>query len=200
MLNNEIPFKFKEKRNYIHGPDLFNETVKVFGLESVSHINLAFHELVTADVGTIHISENLSEIKSLSLPQVSGCLMKDQTKYWLAYTFSDKTSSESLRVEYDESLVTDSCQIINDEVVFNALSPYSFMETIVAMKKFLLENRYPDAQGKAIISKVAFSKIPMNYKKIQISIIQNLYNKLVRSKVTVDDVDLGELFFSYKVE
>ena len=80
-------------------------------------------------------------------------------------------------------------------------SPFSFIETIVAMTKNLHYTNFP-TRGKWLFTRLDLVQIP--YKEINnglcIELIQNLNNSLTKSEITCDNALIGSIYFSLEVK
>ena len=106
MQTHKIFLSFKENRDYIQGPDLFNNMLSHFNDKTLSDIYFTIHKQIKNDQGQIYISKNSNELKNLPfVMNATTSLLANEEKYWLAYSFEDENPKEMIHNRYDESIL-----------------------------------------------------------------------------------------------
>jgi len=200
MQINNISLSFKANRNYIHGTDLFNELLCYFPEKNLTNINYTIHKLIGNNHGQVHIAENPDEFKILiPMSNATVCLCADGKTYWVAFLFADEIPINPSRSVYDENLLIKLCRINEKTITLSEESPFTFIETIVAMHKKLLHILYPHIE-KWLFTKLMLTNYPDDKKNITISLCHNFNFKLVKSKILVDGQLIGDIYFSLTAE
>ena len=192
-----ISFIFKGERNYVQGPDLFNEMMQVFMGKELSNIRFTAHEFISVPKGLIYSSIEKEELNEIKNADTRCQLNVDGITQWLAISADTKANSiEIKRQEYDEEKLIKKCNISQENVILSGDSPYTFIETIVSMNKYLLQNIFPNISGKWIFTRIDLVKFSTATTGLSLQFKHNMNFRLTKSDILVDGEKIGELYFS----
>jgi len=190
---NSLNFCFKGSRTYVHGTDIFNKLIEVFKNEIKNEkIDLSFHGIARTNI-------NLVEQKPEN---------EDLLKFVLKYNSIDEDrkvlygiENESLvecRYEYPEE---DICNLSildleSQKVTLEKDSSFTFVENTVAINKYLLENLFPNENGKWYFTRFQLNKIPENIYPLRLELKANFNFKLTKTEIFVNNQSIGFIYFS----
>ena len=191
MIDMNINFSFKGSRNYVHGTDIFNKITENID-DDISKIDLAFHGISNKNLRfTTNSPVNKNDIK------VIFKYKNDSNNQIILYGY-ENSSSINNRYRYNEDIVCNNSKlnIEQKEISLNQKTGFTFIENIVAMNKYLLENLFK-VEGKWYFTRLQLDKpIHMINKDIKIRFKSNFNFKLTRSEIVVEDDIIGYIFFS----
>lgn len=188
-----IEFGFKGERNYIQGPDLVNGVLSHFSEAMIENMKFSIHGFINTPYCTLSVYE--TDPKSHTV-QFRGSLSCNGRKLWVEITAQDQLSGTGNRSLYDEGAITSQCNIEDKQVSLIGSSPYSFIETIVSMKKFLLTKLFPPGSSKWIFTAIDLNEYRDLRENLSIKLLHNFQNKLVKSEVLSGDIRVGIIYFS----
>lgn len=193
----EIKFQFKGERTYIHGPDMFNTMLEAsVPTSEISNIRFTVHDFVHTPLCKLYQTENKSElsevvdIRTRCQFEINGCT------HWLALTEYTSDVLSSGRYVYDESLIVRLCDFQNEKVSIEGKSPFTFIETVVAMNKYMHEQLFPSVSGKWIFTRIDLDSNCNAREKLELRFKHNMNYRLTKSDVLVDGVKVGDIYFS----
>ncbi|WP_150048056.1 MULTISPECIES: hypothetical protein [Methylomonas] len=97
---------------------------------------------------------------------------------------------------YDEERVTSQCRIEGDGIWLIGESPFSFIETLVSMNKYLHQQLFPDAVGKWIFTRIDLDQESDAQSGLALLLKHNLNYRLTKSEILLDGKRLGDIYFS----
>lgn len=156
MRGRQIEFRFKGLRNYIHGTDIFNLMLEVAGADHVlSNVHFAVHDLIRAALCTLYFTMDKNELRTVGNIAARCQLDINNVTHWLAVTPKDTSAKVAVnRYPYDEEQIVPLCQLSHDTISLNSVSPFSFIETVVAMNKHMHLKLFPEADGKWLFTRL----------------------------------------------
>ncbi len=188
-----LEFGFKGGRDYIQGPDLVNEVIAHFSTESIKNIKFTIHDFIYKSCCTLTVYKN-DPINLTGAFRgrvvVNGCMR------WVEVTELEQQPAVVQRYSYNEELITSRCCIENEVVKLLEKSPYSFVETVVAMKKYLLSQLIPPGNNKWIFTSIELDDYSDLREELEIKMLHNFQNKLVKSEVLFGGERVGNIYFS----
>lgn len=193
MISKKLNFEFKGDRDYIHGTDLFNELASRYGYK-ISAISFTVHDFVTNPCCLLYESKTKSEIDVLEGIKARASFDLDGEKRYIGLV--EGPPENGARYDYDESLITKATVIDGDTIRLTSESPYSFIETIVAMNKHYLQNRFEDVAGKWIFTRLELDHVQDARNELSIVFRHNMNFRLTKSDVLINDKKVGEIYFS----
>ncbi len=189
----DLSFCFKGAREYIHGTDIYNQLINLYKSEIKKDVDLSFHGIARKNI-------SLYDDKPANLQDI---------KFVFKYTSQDGTKRKkygvengiivNCRYEYDEDKITSICDFKKSaqEVYLSKNSPFSFIENIVALNKYLLESLYPRQTGKWYFTRLQLVKsIDSDIVPIRLKLVSNFNFKLTKTKIESKDKVIGYIYFS----
>jgi hypothetical protein len=191
-----LEFCFKGDRTYVHGTDIYNKIIKNLAQKEVDYINIdfSFHGVVKNNI------------------LISSIKPEDEESLKLVYKYVDKEKQKRIfygvetneiitcRYKYPEEDIFSVCHIDKEkeQIELSLNTSYSFIENIVAMNKFLLEQLFPDAKGKWYFTRLQLSEIIDENSEYPLRLrLKNNFNfKLTKSEIFLHDKLVGFIYFS----
>ncbi|MCH3701432.1 hypothetical protein [Campylobacter lari] len=192
----ELKFDFKENRNYIHGADIYNTILSIYGDNIASNFELSFHNIAYNNL--ILTDTKPDDLKDLRF--ICSFTAKDSLVYCL-YGIDNQFSKPTFSRSYPEENITKNTTINHNEksIILNNASNFTYMEEIVALNKHLMNNIFPQIQGKWYFTKLQLQNIPLE-KSYPIKIVfkSNFNFLIIKSEIYFDNKLLGFIYFSLK--
>jgi len=192
MIQNML-FRFKGDRNYVHGTDLFNGLVTHFGTCSLKNIRFSIHSFIAVlgcRLSVVDVDEQLEPA------EVSCVLEADGHEYALSIQADPELDAPLERYDYDETAITSLCVLGEDALTLEGESPHSFIETIVSMNKHMHQQLFPEAKGKWIFTKLELDAYEDVRNQLRLHLKHNFSFKLTKTEILADGVSLGHIYFS----
>ncbi|HFB66072.1 MAG TPA: hypothetical protein ENJ60_11100 [Aeromonadales bacterium] len=194
-----IEFTYKGTRNYIHGTDMFNRMMTEIPPGTlVEKIIFTVHNVVHSTKCHLYCSEDKTIINKLDNISVRCKYEIEGITYWMAISEAEDTEhqSEKKRVAYDESKITELCNMIDNSITLSGESPYSFIETVVAMNKYMLQQLFPDVTGKWFFTRIDLPVLCSQNENINLILRHNINYKLIKTEIKSGGDIVGNIFFS----
>jgi hypothetical protein len=194
MKKYNLEFCFKGSRTYVHGTDIFNKVNELLKDEMKNEkIDLSIHGVAKTNMDLVNKKPENEEILKFAFKFTN----KDGTRDVL-YGIENGEAIEC-RYEYPEEDICKLSKLNLDEekILLETNSSYSFVENSVALNKYLLENLFPDANGKWYFTRFQLSKIPdiENY-PLTLNLKANFNFKLTKTEIFLADESVGFIYFS----
>ncbi|VEJ07641.1 hypothetical protein [Campylobacter lari] len=192
----ELKFNFKENRNYIQGPDIYNAILSSCKDGIVSNFEVSFHNIAYNNL--ILTDTKPDDLKDLRF--ICHFIAKDSMIHYL-YGIDNPLSKPTLSKPYPEENITKDVIINHDEksIISNNASNFTYMEEIVALNKHLLTKIFPKIKGKWYFTKLQLQNIPLEkFYPIKIVFKSNFNFLIVKSEIYFDNKFLGFIYFSLK--
>ena len=195
LISKKLNLQFKGDRNYLHGSDIYNET-------------LTWLELYRGNVESIDFS--FHQITSRQLFAIVGVLPRGVDPVAVCF-FSANGAREQLYVVESEHVVIERYQYPEEEIasqmeidlatrscVFRGEFAYSDIELWVAMAKDLHYKVFPLKTGKWWFVRGRYPRYEFRSQSLKrtLCIVSNLNNKFTKSEVFLDDHKAGEIYFA----
>lgn len=194
-----IEFSYKGTRNYIHGTDMFNRMMTEIATRTlVEQIVFTVHNVVHSTKCHLYCSKDKILINKLDNIAVRCKYEIEGSIHWMAISEAEDTEhqSEKKRIAYDESKITDLCNMIDNGITLSGKSPYSFIETVVAMNKYMLQQLFPDVTGKWLFTRIDLPILCSQNKNINLILRHNMNYKLIKTEIKSGGEFVGNIFFS----
>jgi len=194
-------FCFKGERNYVQGPDIYNQLIKCL-VEKYLHepkcFKLSLHRLVRKNCLLVYGREN----EELNEPEnyCANLSFIDKDIFYKGYVIEDEKEIYC-RYPYNEEAINKLLEMSSNKVCLLYKSPLSFIETIVAMNK-KLHYEICSREGKWLFTKLELKKIPKENTGVGITIklVKNFKNFMTKSKIYYREKELGYIYFSLVVK
>ena len=195
MLKCDLEFKFKGERDYVHGTDIFNETLGWLHKHrhEVEDIDFSFHRLAFKQLKIV-LGAAPEEIEPVAV---------------CAFTSGDKRERARLletdqpvvgHYPYPEDEIVDSMEIdlATRKGVLHAETSFSDIEVWVAMTKALHHKVFPQLNGKWLFVRARFPAYAHHSIASERSLVisSSFNDKLTRSEAFLDSVKVGEIYFT----
>lgn len=194
MVKENLEFCFKGSRTYVHGTDIFNKMLETLNSKMKNvKFDLSFHGIAKTN---IELSEEKPEDEALLK---FACKYTDSSDERQVLYGIENGKKVNCRYEYPEE---DICQLSqlnleNKEVLLSDESSYSFVENSVALNKYLLENLFPDADGKWYFTRFQIQTVPENEAyPLKLVLKANFNFKLTKTEIFIANQFIGYIYFS----
>lgn len=191
-----VEFQFKGTRNFIHATDMFNAMLPIHSSPALSNIRFSVHEIVHTPMCRLYRAHSKEELNDV--PDIRARCQFDAggITHWLALTQGGGDAASGRRYEYDEERLISLCGMEADGIILRRPSPYTFIESIVAMNKHMHQQLFRDAIGRWMFARIDLEKGVDEREKLALRLRHNLNYRLTRSDILVDGKKAGDLFFS----
>lgn len=189
-----LDFCFKGNRTYVHGTDIYNKMTKFLSDDKqIQSLDLSFHGIAKTN---IEISKDKPVDESLL--KFAYKYTDDKNNKTILYGIENNDPIEC-RYEYPEDAICNlsKLDLQNEEVVLEDKSSFSFIENTVAINKYLLENLFPDVNGKWYFTRLQIKQIRKdNSYPLKLILKANFNFKLTKTEIFIDEVSIGFIYFS----
>jgi len=200
-MNTLIDLKFKGERTYLHGTDMFNESMSWLTRHhaplKISKIEFSFHKMVKS---SLELSDEKQDGRGEYVAECTYLAGAEPRHIYLHET----ENPVSGRYPYDEELI---CKGFLVDVADKSGCYKSSheknpgltdIEIWVALTKALHQQALPEIKGKWLFVRARFPTYlqKMNYKERRLRIVSNFQNLLTRTKLYAEGEPVGEIFFS----
>lgn len=198
MVNiKQIDFRYKGERDYIHGTDMFNAMMDVSkSAATYSNIHFTIHDFVRRLSCQLYLTDNKESLNEVDEIAVRCQLNIDAITHWIAIVPNAGDIAMEERYAYDESQIVSLCNMLDDGIVLNQLSPFSFIETIVAMNKHMHQQLFPEVDGKWIFTRIDLPIFCDVRENLALRLRHNMNYRLTKSDVVLNGKKIGDIFFS----
>jgi len=193
MKKFDLEFCFKGNRTYVHGTDIFNKVIEQCKNEMLNEkIDLSFHGIANTNVSLIDEKP------------------KDEALIKFVIKFNNKNHERtvlygvenginiSCRYEYPEEGICELSDLKVEKQVISlqVSSSYTFVENSVALNKYLLENLFPNLNGKWYFTRLQLNKVPYIEYPLRLQLKANFNFKLTKTEIFINDESIGFIYFS----
>jgi hypothetical protein len=204
MTSKTLLFDFKGQRNYVHGTDMLNQTFaavcEVLHVSSISDMRFTImrmtsHNLV-AETGSDEVAHDPNQLVATLGFSALG-------RRWMTAIKEDSSTPETRRA-YNEEFVTEVCRFEFDSaaIIQFEKSPFTVIETIVAMTKALHTRHFADAPGRWVFCRFDSVAWPLepDARGLKVMFRNAIGTRLTRCEVSYPDIVFGDVYFSAKVD
>jgi len=193
-----LDFCFKGNRTYVHGTDIFNKTLDLFttqlGYKEIKNIDISFHHIATQNLTFLSDYTGDGNDLKVTIKFKEG----DNTHRFFAV---ENGIDVNCRYEYPEENIVQASvfDLPKNQVTLQKPLDFSFIEKIVAMNKGLLEKLFDAVDGKWYFTRLQHNDAMTDNAstgKISLTFKSNFNFKLTKTAVTVDDKEIGFIYFS----
>ena len=190
----DLEFCFKGNRTYVHGTDIYNKIVEILNNDMKdTKIDLSFHGVAKKN---ILLSNKKPEDENLIkfVCKYTGENNERKILYGM-----ERNHNITCQYTYPEEEI---CQLSdldleNKEINLNKDTSYSFIENSVALNKYLLENLFPDVNGKWYFTRLQLLDAPTNkIYPLKLVLKANFNFKLTKTEIFISDKSMGYIYFS----
>ena len=204
MNKKVLKFKYKGNRNYVHGTDIINETIKHLNYLGYfpDSFEISFKNLIRTDleICVFNIDDDIGE-NLMSEDVLAFATFRCAKKI---YTILYKKTDKEIKINYpfsEEKIIKQT--ILNQEkksITYLSKNNYTIIELIVVMNKHLLTKLNPNESGKWYFGKLKLEKniLAEKFSEIQIILIKNIGVRYTQSLIKLDGSNVGFVYFSMK--
>lgn len=188
MSTNELLFRFKGDRNYIHGSDIFDDLEQWLKKQGKYIQELSFRSFSDKHLACV-FSEPADEIKAEGKALDSE---GKQTLFWLIETSQPVVE----RYPFDEDAITSHAQITGKTIEASATDTYSVIEQVIALTKALNYSLTPDIDGKWVFGQLRLKEtLPEEAQHFVIRQKTLLGGRFSTQEIKLDDRVVGDIRF-----
>ena len=186
-------FKFKGRRNYIHGTDLFQSITKFQETYNAGYIQeMSFRLFGNKQSAILFVPPNKTEYRTIS----HGCWFNSEAgsnvKFWVV----EKGDPVSDRYQFDEDALCFSAELSEDTIFMPFNCEFLMIENIVALTKRFHNEKFPLDKGKWVFGQIVlYERLPNRSSLIQIDNYQNIKGRFSRNRIVLDGHLFGEIRF-----
>lgn len=193
----DIEFQFKGERNYIHGTDMFNIMLDASSIRNeISNIRFTVHDFVHTPLCTLYRTSIKSELNEVADIRARCQFDINGVTYWLGLIHNTSDSCVAGRYSYDEAEIVSLCDFKGEQTKIKGQSPFTFIETVVAMNKYMHEKLFQGVSGKWIFTRIDLYSNCNARDKLELRFRHNMNYRLTKTDVLVDGVKVGDIYFS----
>ena len=196
MEKKRVEFRFKGMRNYIHGTDMFNTMTGGYQPGTLENIRFTIHNFVWKPSCDLFQANSKEALNSRTDAKVRCQFDCNGSTHYLVLVEQDGDTSTGSRYEYDEDRIVALTRTPDDFIELTQKSPFTFIETVVAMNKHLLQTRFPKAPGKWAFTRIDLTNDCDDREKIALHFRHNMNFRLTKTDVLVDGQEVGDIYFS----
>lgn len=195
LKSKQLKLQFKGDRNYLHGSDIYNETLTWLQLNrgNVQSIDFSFHlttsRQLCAIIGVLPEGIHPVAICFFTANGVREQLYVVETEFDVIGRYHYPEEEIAKQIEID--LSTRQCVLLGDVA-------YTDIELWVTMAKTLHYKIFPLQSGKWWFVRGRYPRYESRSQNLKrtLCIVSNFNNKLTRSEVYLDDLIAGEIYFA----
>lgn len=194
MQRQLLQLKFKGSRTYVHGTDMFNQTLEWISSthNDIRDIDFAFHRLASRQLEAVAgaVPEGVQPVALCTYTRGAA-----RDRAYLVETDVEVTD----RYPYPEDQIVEAMAI--DEAarrgVLREDSGYTDIEVWVAMTKALHIACFPELRGKWLFVRGRFAEYARRSSGERTIAIASVFSaKLTRTEASIDGRKVGDIFFS----
>ncbi len=194
-----LKFRFKGNRDYVHGTDVYNQTMDEIKAQcncnelkalkfAIHHIASRHCDLLLGDAGEV--------LKKPDDIFVDLFINTDKGNLFAFLVETNKAVKD--RYEYDENRIGVLCKIIGEKIIISGKSGYSSIETAVSMTKKLHYELFQVKHGKWFFTRLELKRLLENADSGKLAIVfkHNLDNRFTKSEIFSGKECIGHIYFS----
>jgi hypothetical protein len=194
MEKESLEFCFKGTRTYVHGTDIYNKMIEVLASKMKNEkLDLSFHGVAEKNMNLVASKpEDESTLKFV-------CKYLDNNNIKNILYGVENNKDIECRYEYPEEDICNLSRLNlkDEEVVLESNSSFSFVENTVAINKYLLENLFPNVQGKWYFTRFQIKDVPCSdIYPLKLILKANFNFKLTKTEILINDKSIGFIYFS----
>ena len=194
METRPVQFSFKGKRQYVTGADMFNAVFGAYPAALLHRVHFTIYGILRTGSCDIYESDSPAAL-DLGGAKARATFDVAASSRWVALLESTRPDP-SRREEYAEDRIISLCHVEDQEIVIDGESPFTFIETVVAMNKYLHQKLFADAIGQWMFVGIELSDGCDAREGLSLHIGQGVNYRLTRSQVLLENKPIGSLLFS----
>lgn len=194
-IERPLEMQYKGDRNYLHGTDIFNETLSwlISQKRQIKDIDFAFHRLASHQLKAV-VGSAPEEGEPVAVCTYTSGSVRER----VYLTETDRPITGRYPYPEDEIVNMMEVDLATRRGVLRADTSYSDIETWVAMTKSLHYKAFPQLNGRWLFVRGRFPQYirrSMSHERVLV-IASEFNNRLTRSDALQDGVKVGEIYFS----
>ena len=200
MIRAPLHIGFKGPRTYVHGTDMLDGALRALrievGTEPLTRLRFRVHKMTARN---LVLSIDSSEEVESPGPAVATLAFHLGERPWHGQLL-EGPGDPTERHPYDEAQLIRRCELIraNRTIRLAESSPFSFIETVVAMNKALHLAVWPDVPAPWVFCRwdsdcTVERPVPRD---LQVALVHTLGTRLTRAEVSAGGARVGDVFFS----
>jgi hypothetical protein len=160
-------------------------------------VHFSIHRFVRTPHCEVYQTDSKESLATLENIKARASFNLGGISQWAALKeLSSSPSGPAKRYEYPEDRVTSLCVIQDRSVALNGESPFTFIESVVAMNKHMHQKLFADTLGKWIFTGIELTHGCDARKGLALRISRDVNFRLTRAEVLHHGQAIGNLFFS----
>jgi len=206
-LRFDLNFQFKGDRNYVQGPDMLNAIIDALSQQlpmPLKSVDLQIHRMTGSNL-VLELGHERDAIAPHPDNIATLTLAATNTSWYGRLREAD--TQPASRQPYDEDSLVALCEFATAEtgrqsIFIRAPSPFTPIETFVAMTKALHKRAFPDAIGKWVFCRWVSAEWPTKapVHETTVTLTHTVGTRLTQSKVALDGIPVGTVYFSAKTD
>jgi hypothetical protein len=189
-------FNLKGDRKYVHGTDIIDFIMGLLkeNIDEIDQFDISFPQVITNQDCQFMLSkcENDINIKS---PKCKGKFEFSGDFFYFGLTEQTRHSVANIG-SYDENAIVMHSILTEQGAILLPNTGYSFIESLVALTK-QYHNKYQSLSDKKwLFGRLKLSRFTHDVQQIEITLQSAITNKLTRSKILVNEQEVGEIYFT----
>jgi hypothetical protein len=154
--------------------------------------------LIQTSTCQLYLSNDKEELNDL--PRICARCHFDENgaTRWLVLTPENDNSASKVRYQYDEDRLTSLCRIEGKKISLVQKSPFTFIESVVAMNRHLHKQLFSGAAGRWLFTGIDLQRGCDEREKLTIDFKHNMNYRLTKSDILIDEKKVGDIFFSLR--
>lgn len=198
LFEKQLDVFFRGERNYIYGPDLYNNTVALvrqhFNTNELATVDFSSHKMTDCGL-TFRLCDEQQNIENVQ-SKISFAINGKKYYGYLIENFN----VVSKRLPYPEEEIIRDCVLDYDQksATLNKLTAFKLTDNYTALTKHLHKNIHSEISGKWIFVRIQYDNYSFDETYSEISVVQtkNLSNKYTANTLFIDGSKVGCLYFS----
>ncbi len=198
MEEQMLKFRYKGKREYVHGPCMYKEISELIAPrinQSPGVFKMAMHALIRHQCRIIfgEVGEPLPSVAHPSA-EFSFSGREKGLLGWLVETDEPVVD----RYPYPEDDIVKVSHVEDKIIKIHQEVPFHPIEVLVAINKHLLLMLFPNAKGKWLFTRLELNRLLRedDKTKFEVRLAQNFAFRMTKSLVIVDGGIIGHIYFS----
>ena len=200
IIQESIIIPFKGARNYVYASDVFQQIIGVlntnFPNKEIAQIDFSTHKMASSNL-EIFVYDNLQN-KTDDIQAMFNFTVDGKNYYCIIKETGDPINS---REEYPEEKLYKTFNLDFDKKTIYTTEKYDYstLDIYTSMNKLLLTNLFSDNTTGWLSVRVKINKIfAEDYKKLTVKFYKNFASRYFCSNLFIDEIQIGQLFFSIK--
>lgn len=183
-----VDFCFKGQRDYVQGPDIVLAVLHLFKNKEVSTLDIKFNGVTKQG---LKVAESYIEDANVNV----RCMLDGES---VDIQLIESGAPITCRKDFDEDEILKGCTFNKEQqaVIMHSYSPYSFIENMVSLNKYLLNSIFSTQLGKWYFTRLELSKVIENNSLLTVKFVKNFNFRLLKSDVYSGGELVASIYFT----